>query len=388
MTKAASSASLSRFVSHSKKEFEMQVKNVRWILGVSLSLLFANSQIAKVLCEEPSRVVLKHLPEIAEGYKIKFAQGQKYTAPLMPPHLVFSATVSLSDSQIGIDTVAVDEILRSHLGLKDGKGVIVSKVIEDSPAAKAGIQKNDVLIGVAETEITGTEGLEKLIQERGEKLTTLSLIRSGKALSVEITPRPAQPVAPELIAKVDSLVVQKYWLGLGLAAADDALRSHLMIPAGEGLVVTHVEDAGPAKKAGVMVNDLLLKLDGKPLTTVETVVAQLQDIAGKSVALELLRGGKTAMLTVTPDNREQSVTSSISGQFLANQIILYDVTTTTGGTNALQVFLEATNSPNPDPATKISNLVQQVKQIQIELESLASEFQEPANKPATPNEKK
>lgn len=395
MTNTAPSASLSGFNSHSKKEFEMQVKNGRWILGVSMALLFADSHIAKVLSEEPPRVY-KHPSETEKEFKFKFAGGQRYTTPFVRPQLVFSAILSQSDSRIGIDAVSVDEILRSHLGLKEGKGVIVSKVIEDSPAAKAGIQKNDVLIGVAETEITGTEGLEKLLQERAEKLTTLSLIRSGKALSVEITPRPAQPAAAELTARVDSLVTQKYWLGLGLAAADDALRSHLMIPAGEGMVVTQVEDAGPAKKAGVMVNDLLLKLDGKSLTTVEAVVAQLQEIAGKSVSLELLRGGKTAMLTVTPEKREQSMTSTISGQLYADQLIVYDVSTnsnprlsgTINGTNGLHLLFDVVNPPKPDTATKISNLVQQVKQIQMQLESLASELQEPTNQPATQNEKK
>jgi predicted metalloprotease with PDZ domain len=96
---------------------------------------------------------------------------------------------------------------------------------------------------------------------------------------------------------------RRYWLGVGLATADDTLRSHLGIASVEGLVVTGVEENSPAAKAGVMINDVLLKVDGKPVTTVEALAAQLQEIGSKSANLELLRRGKPATLTVTPERR-------------------------------------------------------------------------------------
>jgi hypothetical protein len=52
-----------------------------------------------------------------------------------------------------------------------------------------------------------------------------------------------------------------------------------------------------------MLNDLLLKLDGKPIAPVEGLAAQIQEIGEKSVPLELLRRGKPAMLTVSPEKR-------------------------------------------------------------------------------------
>lgn len=199
---------------------------------------------------------------------------------------------------IGAEVAQIDDVLRSHLGLADGKGLVVTSLTGSGPAANAGVQKYDVLITVGGEEIAGVEALRKSLEASADKPINLGLIRGGKKQSVEVTPHSMQ------VAELDlGLSVQpRYWLGVALAAADDALRSQLGVSAGEGLVVTNVETDSPAAKEGVMANDVLLRLDGKALTTIEALNEQLQTIADKSVRLELLRHGRPAMLTVTPKN--------------------------------------------------------------------------------------
>jgi len=114
-----------------------------------------------------------------------------------------------------------------------------------------------------------------------------------------------QNEAPGLTFTLDNSAeaAPRFWLGLALDRLDDTLRLHLGIASGTGLIVTGVEDDSPAAKAGVMLNDLLLKLDGKPVASVEELAAQIQEIGEKPVPLELLRRGKPATLTVSPEKR-------------------------------------------------------------------------------------
>ncbi len=300
--------------------------------------------------------------------------------------LVWSAAVAQSASLIGIDAVPVDDALRSHLALAEGKGVVVSTVGKDSPAANAGLQKNDVLVSVADSEIMGAEGVEKLLKERAGKPTTITLIRAGKKQTLEITPLPS-PSAAKIVVR-NAPGGNHYWLGLGLANADDTLRSHLGIPASEGLVVTQVDETGPAKKSGVMVNDLLLKLDGKTLTTVEAIVAQIQEIADKSVPLELLRHGKTAMLSLTPEKRNKGEVS-----FRTDELVLYTtfVGTKPGLGDNVELFtsvISLQNQPKPDVSTQVTNLRVKIEAILSELEALAVDLSAAQSKPAAEPEKK
>ena len=214
---------------------------------------------------------------------------------------------------IGADVAQVDEVVRSHLGLGEGKGLVVTAVRAGTPAAKAGVQKNDVLIVVGSEEIAGLETFRKSLEASTDKPVSITLIRAGKKQAVDVTPR-SDVVATELLshAIAPRVAEPKYWLGVGLAGADDTLRSQLSLAAGEGLVVTNVENDSPAGKAGVLVNDLLLKLHGKSLTTIEALAEQLQTIADKSVSLELLRRGKPAMLTVTPEKHAEAVAAGLS----------------------------------------------------------------------------
>ncbi|HVC96229.1 MAG TPA: PDZ domain-containing protein [Pirellulales bacterium] len=307
--------------------------------------------------------------------------------------ILFTTRGACSNALIGIEAIDAGDVLRSHLRLAEGQGVVVTSVADDSAASKAGVQKNDVLVTVGEQPIIGVEGLQNLLQATADKATTLGLVRSGQKQSVEVTPQSAvQRLEFMRGGKLFSAVsAPSFWLGVGLAGADDTLRSQLGIAAGEGLVVTQVEGESPAAKAGVMVNDLLLKLDGKTLTTIEGLTAQLQEIGGKSAPLELLRRGKPATLTVTSEQR--------AGQgALVNFEYSPHVLFTRVTNEPLQFHLSSVIDPTagvlhlsaglaPDLAKQVADLLVQANQLQKSLEALdaALKAQSP---PANPGENK
>jgi len=72
----------------------------------------------------------------------------------------------------------------------------------------------------------------------------------------------------------------------------------------EALLVVGVTGDGPAEKAGVLVGDVLLELDGHPTSSPEQLLAQLFSTGvGRQVPLKLLRGVKVTDLTVTIGER-------------------------------------------------------------------------------------
>jgi membrane-associated protease RseP (regulator of RpoE activity) len=312
--------------------------------------------------------------------------------------LVWLRVAGQRDSLLGIHVKPVDEVLRSHLGLGEGKGFVVAAVADESPAAKAGVTKNDILLTVAGKEISGLEMLSQTLRESSDKAVMLGIIREGKRLSYEMKPEYLQT------GRLDSFMVQqaeepKYRLGVGLADADETLRSQLSLLGGEGLVVTSVETDSPASKAGVLVNDVLIKLDGKALTSIDALSEQLQAIGDKAVHLELLRRGKPATLTVTPEKKtpavptflvRSSLNSADAELLFVNSVPLAadseNVTYFNVGnaTNSVGVIFEAAK---PDSQRQVAEMLQQVKQLQASLEALEASIKA-QSQPVETNEKK
>ncbi len=86
---------------------------------------------------------------------------------------------------IGVSVTDVSEETQSY-GLP--MGAAIKTVAQDSPAEKAGLQINDIITKVGDTDITGSSDLVKLISESaaGEVLT-LTVYRQGKTLTLELT---------------------------------------------------------------------------------------------------------------------------------------------------------------------------------------------------------
>jgi S1-C subfamily serine protease len=73
----------------------------------------------------------------------------------------------------------------------------------------------------------------------------------------------------------------------------------------EGLVVLSVEKDSPAKQAGLAFGDVLVKFNSKPVTELYELGKYLrEDVVGKPVAIQVIRGEKITDLTVTPKEAE------------------------------------------------------------------------------------
>ena len=65
--------------------------------------------------------------------------------------------------------------------------------------------------------------------------------------------------------------------------------------------LAEVQANSPASEAGLQAGDRIVKVDGQPLSHWQTFVTQVRDNPGKSMALEVNRGGESIALTMTPE---------------------------------------------------------------------------------------
>jgi membrane-associated protease RseP (regulator of RpoE activity) len=220
----------------------------------------------------------------------------------------------LAANGLGVDLAAPDDALRTQLGLEAGAGLVVASVPAESAGAKAGLQVHDVILTADEQKVDNPARFEERLEAAAGKSVKLRLVRGGKPLTLEVA-------LPKLqVARVDwtpdrwkvefdnvaLATAERYRLGVSLAEADSALRSQLRLAEGEGLVVTEVIEESAAASAGIQTNDVLIVLDGKRLTTIDAINAQVQKIKDRKVELRLLRSGKEMSLQLAPRKTQEA----------------------------------------------------------------------------------
>jgi serine protease Do len=93
--------------------------------------------------------------------------------------------------------------------------------------------------------------------------------------------------------------IRRGWLGVKIQTVTDDIAETLGIPENTGALVAGVSPDGPAAAAGIAGGDVILKFDGKDISTMRglpRIVAQTP--IGKSVDVELLRGGQKKTMKV------------------------------------------------------------------------------------------
>jgi S1-C subfamily serine protease len=142
-----------------------------------------------------------------------------------------------------------------------------------------------------------------LISTEGEVLglNTSGLTR-GSALTIPV--KGAWQVA-DALAKHGS--VKRGYLGVRSQPVEipDAARQALKREQNHGLLVLWLEENGPAAKGGLFVGDILVAINGQPLGDSDDLFSALgSETVGKSVAVEVLRGGRPETVNMTVGERK------------------------------------------------------------------------------------
>lgn len=95
------------------------------------------------------------------------------------------------NSDRGYMGVHLDDLngqLGEYFGVEDGNGALVTEVVEDSPAAKAGLKAGDVIVKVGDQDIESAGAIHKAMTDtKPEQQMAVKVIRKGKSKDVSIT---------------------------------------------------------------------------------------------------------------------------------------------------------------------------------------------------------
>jgi serine protease Do len=197
-----------------------------------------------------------------------------------------SGTVTRGWLGVGIQNLTPE--LAAYYGVEEAKGVLVVKAYPDDPAAKAGIQENDIIVAVDDKPVEDSRELSRLIAGLpvGEKVK-VQLIRDGKTKTVRVT----------LAKREDEKIARRELpgggtdgdrLGMRLGTVDEPTARRFGFESGEpGALVTAVDPEGQAAKAGIRPGDLIKELNHKPVDSPQGFADALADL-DENASLKLL----------------------------------------------------------------------------------------------------
>jgi serine protease Do len=181
---------------------------------------------------------------------------------------------------LGVYIQPLDEELAKELGVKQGVGV--HEVIEDSPAAKAGLRAGDVITSVNGKEVVEVTALQKLIAsfKPGEKVEMKVVSyadKKARGITVHIGELPDSESAPVGSSPRDN-TPDKLGLVVGTAKGKP------------GLLIEAIQPGSIAEQVGLEVGDVLVTINRKKL---DSVAAYKKLLESKRVYLEVKRKGRT-----------------------------------------------------------------------------------------------
>ena len=250
------------------------------------------------------------------------APPQEPPAPEMG-HVVVSLNAD-SNSWLGVETQEVTSNTVRDLKLPAERGVVIGKVMPDSPAAKTGLKENDVVTQLNGETVQGAVQFRRMIHEipAGRKVQ-LTIWRDGRSQTIDATlgkaeegrnawfqaaPRaftfrmpetPEIPEIPRMEWDGNMMLLGRPRLGIEAEDLNDQLGTYFGAPEGEGILVRSVNADSPALKAGIKAGDVITSLNGEKIHSVQELrekLAAAKDAA--SVKIGLLRNKNATSLTV------------------------------------------------------------------------------------------
>ncbi len=242
---------------------------------------------------------------------------------------------------LGVYAEDISKENMSRYGMREVRGAGVTQVIKDSPAEKAGLKKDDVILRFDGESVTSARKLNRLVGEASADQTVrLTISRGGSeqevsatlgkrdgmrnifgsAMPLEIfrgtTPGPFKTTPGPF--KVDPGVIQinpgqegfafafggNRRIGVSTQGLTKQLADYFGAKDG-GLLITSVTDNSPAAKAGLKAGDVITAVDGEKVTSPGDVSRAISKKDDGPVSLTIIRDRNARTVTVTPEKNPE-----------------------------------------------------------------------------------
>jgi len=209
-------------------------------------------------------------------------------------------TGKVSRGYLGIIIQDVTPDLAKAFKLPSSDGVLIGDVSPDSPGAKAGLQKGDVVVAVNGQPVADAQDLRLRVSQMAPGTTVrLDMIRDAQKRQLtatlveypETVARAGGPSAPE--------PAETGLVGLQVSTLTADIAEQLNLPAGvRGVVVTNVDPDGSAAEAQLQRGDVIQEVNRRTVTNVEQFRAAVRDAGNQPLLLLVNRGGQTGFRVI------------------------------------------------------------------------------------------
>ncbi|HXX49392.1 MAG TPA: DegQ family serine endoprotease [Myxococcota bacterium] len=248
------------------------------------------------LCDMKGRVIGINTAIAANGQGIGFAIPINMAKQLLPQLLEHG---SVTRGWLGVQIQRVTPALAKTFKLGDSHGALVGQVFDDSPAAKAKLQRGDVITKFNGKEIKEYDDLPRIVAATPPGAAVdVTVLRDGKEKNLKAT---LEKMKEEDIQPASDEQTDSDW-GFDVQPMSDEIASQLGLSAGtKGVVVASVDPDSAAARAGLRRGDVILEANRVEVVSPK----QLKDALGKnpeSAVLLVQRGDGTLYLAIEKDS--------------------------------------------------------------------------------------
>jgi len=183
-------------------------------------------------------------------------------------------------------TVTAGVVSALGRSLRARSGRLIDDVIQTDAAFNPGnsggplVSSRGEVVGINTAIILGTQGICFAIASNTARFVLGELVRHGR--------------------------VRRAFIGIGAAhsALSRRVRVHFGLTQDSGVMISNIDQGGPAARAGLMTGDIVIGLDGQPVTGADDFIRLLTaDKIGREVTLDVLRRTERRSFTLTAEER-------------------------------------------------------------------------------------
>ncbi len=184
---------------------------------------------------------------------------------------------------VGIYADDVSPEMAEHFGVKGRKGILVNKVVPDSPASKSGIERGDIIIKTDGNMVSDWNSFRNEVAKKspGSKIV-LTVLRNGeeKNLEVELQARESKGAAAETTG------TETKQLGIDVQDLTPELAQQFGYANDKsGVIVTDVDPASDAAEKGITAGALITEVDRQKVENTENFLKLVKEAKSDSVLL-------------------------------------------------------------------------------------------------------